>query len=121
MFGPPAPHNINHVEAIDCANIFKALNRIGENFIGTISGVTGFGVFVTLDEVYVEGLVHISELGNDYYHFDAARHQLTGERSGHRYRLGDRIDVKLARADLETTRLDFVLADKPRVDKQHKA
>jgi ribonuclease R len=96
-------------------------DRIGENFIGTISGVTGFGVFVTLDEVYVEGLVHISELGNDYYHFDAARHQLTGERSGHRYRLGDRIDVKLARADLETTRLDFVLADKPRADKHQKA
>jgi ribonuclease R len=89
-------------------------DRIGERFIGTISGVTGFGVFVALDEVYVEGLVHISELGNDYYHFDAARHQLSGERAGQRFRLGDRIEVKLARADLETTRLDFVLADKQR-------
>jgi ribonuclease R len=89
-------------------------DRIGERFIGTISGVTGFGVFVALDEVYVEGLVHISELGNDYYHFDAARHQLTGERTGQRFRLGDRIEVKLVRADLETTRLDFVLADRPR-------
>ena len=89
-------------------------DRIGERFIGTISGVTGFGVFVALDEVYVEGLVHISELGNDYYHFDAARHQLSGERTGQRFRLGDRIEVKLARADLESTRLDFVLADKQR-------
>jgi ribonuclease R len=89
-------------------------DRIGEVFVGTISGVTGFGVFVTLDEVYVEGLVHVSELGNDYYHFDASRHQLTGERTGQRFRLGDRIDVKLVRADLETTRLDFVLAEKQR-------
>ena len=89
-------------------------DRIGERFIGTISGVTGFGVFVALDEVHVEGLVHISELGNDYYHFDAARHQLTGERTNQRFRLGDRIDVKLVRADLETTRLDFVLAEKLR-------
>ena len=87
-------------------------DRIGERFVGTISGVTGFGVFVALDEVYVEGLVHISELGSDYYHFDAARHLLMGERTGRRFRLGDRIEVKLARADLETTRLDFVLADK---------
>jgi ribonuclease R len=87
-------------------------DRIGERFVGTISGVTGFGVFVALDEVHVEGLVHISELGSDYYHFDAARHLLMGERTGRRFRLGDRIEVKLARADLETTRLDFVLADK---------
>jgi ribonuclease R len=89
-------------------------DRIGEHFVGTISGVTGFGVFVALDEVYVEGLVHVSELGNDYYHFGAARHQLTGERTGQRFRLGDRIDVELVRADLETTRLDFVLAAKQR-------
>jgi ribonuclease R len=87
-------------------------DRIGEAFVGTISGVTGFGVFVALDQVYVEGLVHISELGNDYYQFDAARHQLTGERTGQRFRLGDRIEVKLVRADLETSRLDFVLAGK---------
>ena len=56
-------------------------DRVGEEFAGTISGVTGFGVFVTLDEVYVEGLVHVSELGNDYFHFDAAKHQLIGERT----------------------------------------
>ena len=56
-------------------------DRVGERFDGTISGVTGFGVFVALDEVYVEGLVHISELGSDYFQFDAARHQLLGERT----------------------------------------
>jgi ribonuclease R len=85
--------------------------RVGEEFSATISGVAAFGIFVALDEVYVEGMVHVSELGNDYYQFDAARHQLLGERSGRRFRLGDRVRVRLVRADLETTRLDFVLAD----------
>ena len=89
-------------------------DRIGERFAGTISGVAAFGVFVALDEVYVEGMVHVSELGTDYYQYDAARHQLMGERTRKRFRLGDRIEVKLARADLETTRLDFVLSEKQR-------
>jgi ribonuclease R len=84
--------------------------RINETFSATISGVAGFGVFVALDEVYVEGMVHVSELGNDYYHFDVSRHQLMGERTRRRFRLGDRVRVRLVRADLETTRLDFVLA-----------
>jgi ribonuclease R len=86
-------------------------DRIGESFTGTVSGVASFGVFVALDEVYVEGLVHISELGADYFHYDAAKHQLLGERTGRRFRLGDRIPVKLARVDLETTKMDFVLDD----------
>lgn len=86
-------------------------DRIGERFTGTVSGVASFGVFVALDEVYVEGLVHVSELGADYFHYDAARHQLLGERTGRRFRLGDRIPVKLVRVDLETTKMDFVLAD----------
>jgi ribonuclease R len=84
--------------------------RINETFSATISGVAGFGIFVALDQVYVEGMVHISELGSDYYHFDASRHQLMGERTRRRFRLGDRVQVRLVRADLETTRLDFVLA-----------
>ena len=88
-------------------------DRVGEQFTGTISGVAAFGVFVALDQVYVEGMVHVSELGNDYFQYDAARHQMVGERTRKRFRLGDRIEVKLVRADLETTRLDFVLADKP--------
>jgi ribonuclease R len=85
-------------------------HRIGERFEGSISAVTGFGVFVALDEVYVEGLVHVSELGADYFHFDAARHQMLGERTGKRYRLGDRICVELVRVDLEQARIDFRLA-----------
>ncbi len=85
-------------------------DKIGEDFDGVISGVTGFGLFVALDGIYVEGLVHISELPSDYFRFDAAKHMLLGERSGRRYRLGDRIRVKLVRVDLETSKIDFVLA-----------
>ena len=85
--------------------------RLGEEFSATISGVAAFGIFVALDEVYVEGMVHVSELGNDYYQFDPARHQLLGERTARRFRLGDRVRVRLVRADLETTRMDFVLAE----------
>jgi ribonuclease R len=84
-------------------------DKVGESFDGSISGVTAFGVFVALDGVYVEGLVHISELGADYYHFDAAKHHLLGERTGGRFRLGDRLRVKVARVDLETSKIDFVL------------
>ena len=90
-------------------------DRIGERFTATVSGVTSFGVFVALHEVYVEGLVHISELGADYFHFDAAKHQLLGERTGKRFRLGDRMPVKLVRVDLETAKIDFVL-DEPAQD-----
>jgi ribonuclease R len=84
--------------------------RIGEEFDGTISAVTAFGVFVALDAVYVEGLVHVSELGEDYFQFDNVKHQMLGERTGQRFRLGDRVRVKLVRADLETNKIDFVLA-----------
>jgi len=86
-------------------------DRIGEEFAGSISAVTGFGIFVALDDVYVEGLVHISELGEDYYHFDAARHQLLGERSARRFRLADRVKVKLVRVDLDSSKIDFRLAE----------
>jgi ribonuclease R len=87
-------------------------DRIGECFEGIISAVTGFGLFVALDGIYVEGLVHISELPSDYFHFNAAKHMLLGERSGKRYRLGDRLRVKIVRVDLETSKIDFVLAAK---------
>lgn len=86
-------------------------DKIGECFEGVISGVTGFGLFVALHGIYVEGLVHISELPSDYFHFDAAKHMLLGERSGKRYRLGDRLKVKIVRVDLETSKIDFVLAE----------
>jgi ribonuclease R len=86
-------------------------DRVGETFDGTISGVTHFGIFVTLDGLNVDGLVHVTELGNDYYHFDAVHHAMNGERSGKTYRLADRIKVKVARVDLDATKIDFVLAD----------
>lgn len=84
-------------------------DKIGESLDGSISAVTAFGVFVALDDVYVEGLVHISDLGRDYFHFDAGKHQLMGERTKQRYRLGDRLRVKVARVDLGTSKIDFVL------------
>ena len=88
---------------------FYMKERIGEVFDGTISAVTGFGIFVALDAVYVEGLVHVSDLGADYFQFDNIKHQMLGERTGQRFRLGDRVRVKLVRADLESNKIDFHL------------
>jgi ribonuclease R len=73
--------------------------------------VVAFGIFVALDDVYVEGLVHVSELGTDYFHFDAAKHQLVGERSAQHFRLGDRVRVRVVRVDIESSKIDFVLDD----------
>jgi ribonuclease R len=66
-------------------------------------------VFVALNEVFVEGLVHVTELGQDYFHFDAARHQMMGERTGKRYRLGDKVRIRVVSVDIETSRIDFAL------------
>jgi ribonuclease R len=85
-------------------------DHVGNVFSGSITGVTAFGVFVTLDEYFVDGLIHISELGRDYFQFDPARHRLIGERTGRRYRLADRVRVKLVRVDLEQRKIDFVPA-----------
>ncbi|MCX7945367.1 MAG: ribonuclease R [Hydrogenophilus sp.] len=84
-------------------------DRLGERFTGTISAVVPFGFFVTLDEVFVEGLVHISELGSDYFHYDEVRHALVGERTRVRYQLADRVEVEVARVDLALSRIDFRL------------
>ncbi len=85
-------------------------DRVGEEFEGSVSAVTSFGIFVALDDVYVEGLVHISELGQDYFHFDATKHRLLGDRTRKQFRLADRVKVRIVRVDLETSRIDFVLA-----------
>ncbi len=82
-------------------------DRLGEEFSGTVSTVVGFGLFVVLDALYVEGLVHISELGGDYYRFDEARQELRGERSGMRYTVGTRLRVQVSRVDLDARRIDF--------------
>jgi ribonuclease R len=88
-------------------------DKLGEEFEGIISAVTSFGLFVELNEVYVEGLIHVTSLANDYYHFDPVGHRLTGERSGRVYRLGDSIRVLVARVDLDERRIDFELAKAP--------
>jgi ribonuclease R len=84
--------------------------HVGTAFEGRITGVTAFGLFVTLNEYYVDGLIHVSELGRDYFRFDAARHLLLGERTGRRYRLADPVRVRLVRVDLERRKIDFVPA-----------
>jgi ribonuclease R len=85
-------------------------DHVGGTFSGTITGVVPFGLFVTLDEYFVDGLVHISELGRDYFQFDAAHHTLLGERTGKRFRLADRMAVKLVRVDVDQRKIDLVPA-----------
>jgi ribonuclease R len=86
------------------------MDKVGMEFDGTISGVTSFGVFVELADIYVEGLVHISALPDDYYQFDAIQHVLRGEQLNSEYKLGNPIKIKVARVDLDQTKIDFVLA-----------
>jgi ribonuclease R len=83
--------------------------HLGEEFAGVVSSVTSFGLFVTLDAMYVEGLIHITELGGEYYRFDEARQELRGERTGMRYALGTRVRVQVSRVDLDGRRIDFRL------------
>ncbi|MGQ0659140.1 MAG: ribonuclease R [Chromatiales bacterium] len=89
------------------------LDKVGEEFDGIISAVTSFGLFVELKDIYVEGLMHITALPNDYYHFDAIGHRLRGERSGRIYRLGNALRVRVARVDLDERKIDFDLIDRP--------
>jgi ribonuclease R len=84
-------------------------DKLGEEFDGTISGVSSFGFFTELDGVHVDGLVHISSLDNDFYHFEPIGHRLTGERTGTVYRLGDRVRVQVAAVNLDDRKIDFVL------------
>jgi len=92
---------------------FFMQDKIGEEYTGTIAGVTTFGIFVQLDELFVEGLVHVTELGADYFQYDEARHVLRGERTGQSYGLTDKVTVKVARVDLESRKIDLTLASAP--------
>jgi ribonuclease R len=83
--------------------------HLGEEYSGTVSGITSFGLFVTLDALYVEGLVHITELGGEYYRYDEVHQELRGERSGARYAVGTRVQVQVSRVDLDSRRIDFRL------------
>lgn len=87
------------------------MDKVGMEFAGVVSGAMSFGVFVELAEIYVEGLVHISTLPDDYYQFDPVKHVLTGERSGRRFAMGDAIKIRVARVDLDKREIDFVLAE----------
>ena len=84
-------------------------DHLGEEFSGVVSSATTFGLFVTLDDMYVEGLVHITELGGEYFRFDEARQELRGERTGIRYAIGSRVRVQVSRVDLDGRRIDFRL------------
>jgi len=84
-------------------------NKLGEEFTGTISGVTQFGIFVQLDDLYIEGLVHVTDLGADYFQYDDARHELRGDRTGKRYQLTDRVKVQVTRVDLDARKIDLGL------------
>ncbi|ENX9636007.1 ribonuclease R, partial [Neisseria gonorrhoeae] len=84
-------------------------DKVGEIFEGKISGVANFGIFVTLDDIHIDGLVHISDLGEDYFNFRPEIMAIEGERSGIRFNMGDRVAVRVARADLDDGKIDFVL------------
>jgi ribonuclease R len=88
-------------------------DRLGEEYAGTISSVTSFGLFVQLDALYVEGLVHITELGGEYFRYDDVRHELRGERTGVKHAVGGRIRVQVSRVDLDGRRIDFRLVRDP--------
>jgi ribonuclease R len=83
--------------------------HLGEEYGGLVTAVTSFGIFVTLDQMYVEGLVHITELGGEYFKFDEARQELRGERTGIRYAIGTRVRVQVSRVDLDGRKIDFRL------------
>jgi ribonuclease R len=82
---------------------------LGEEYGGVVSAATSFGIFVTLDSLYVEGLVHITELGGEYFRFDELRQELRGERTGIRYAIGSRVQVQVSRVDLDGRKIDFRL------------
>ena len=101
-------------EAIDWLKCEFMMDKVGQEYAGIISGVTGFGIFVELADVYVEGLIHISTLPDDYYQFDSAKHALIGERTNRRFRLGDPIKILVASVDLDQRKIDFMLEESAR-------
>jgi ribonuclease R len=95
-------------------------DKLGEEFTGTISGVASFGIFVQLDQLYIEGLVHVTDLGADYFQYDETRHELRGERTGIRYQLTDRVTVQVSRVDLDARKIDLRLVQEPGIRTQLK-
>jgi ribonuclease R len=91
--------------------------HLGEEYNGTVSAVASFGLFVTLDTLHVDGLVHITELGGEYYRFDETRQELRGERTGVRYAIGTRVRVQVSRVDLDGRKIDFRMVREGEADK----
>ncbi len=98
-------------ELIEWKKVRFMAGKLGEVFPGYVTGVQAFGLFVELDEIYVQGLVHVSSMTNDYYRFNEKAHLLKGENTKTTYRLGDRVEVQVARVDLERRQIDFALVD----------
>ena len=105
-------------DAVDWLKCEFMMDKVGEVFEGTITSATGFGLFVELDNIYVEGLVHVTSLDHDYYHFDAAHHRLVGERTGQVFRLGDHLVVSVAKVNLEDKKIDFDLVSAERTPRK---
>jgi ribonuclease R len=98
-------------ELVEWKKVRFMADKLGEVFSGYVTGVQAFGLFVELDEIYVQGLVHVSSMTDDYYRFDEKAHLLKGENTGNVYRLGDRVKVQVAAVKLEERKIDFALVD----------
>ena len=96
-------------DSVDLKKIEYMERHLGDEFDGTISGVTAFGAFVLLDEVFVDGLLHVNAMTDDYYEFRESEYSLVGSRQGRRFRLGDRVRVQVSRVNREERQVDFVL------------
>ncbi len=106
-------------ESVDLKKVEYMERHLGDDFFGTVSGVTSFGIFVLLDDVFVEGLVHVNSMNDDYYIFRQDRYLLVGERSHRTFRLGDRLRIRVARVDKEERFIDFVIVDSTKRAKKH--
>lgn len=106
-------------ESVDLKKVEYMERHLGDDFFGTVSGVTSFGIFVLLDDVFVEGLVHVNSMNDDYYIFRQDQYLLVGERSHRSFRLGDRLRIRVARVDKEERFIDFVIVDSTKRAKKH--
>ena len=98
-------------ELVEWKKVRFMADKLGDVFAGYVTGVQAFGLFVELDEVYVQGLVHVSSMTDDYYLFNEKAHELKGENTRKTYRLGDKVEVQVVRVDLERRQIDFALVD----------
>lgn len=93
-------------------------DKVGQSYKGIVSGVASFGIFVELKDIYIEGLVHVTALGNEYFNYDPANHRMIGDRTRTVYRLGDSVEVKVVRVDIEAKKIDLELLSAPQGKKQ---